>query len=32
MNEEKSAHVLNIPFNMTLEYYKKTFKTLKFKH
>lgn len=23
---------MNIPFNMTLEYYLKTFRTLKFKH
>jgi hypothetical protein len=32
VNEESSSHAQSIPFNMSLEYYLKTFKTLKFKH
>lgn len=32
MNEEFNYYVMSIPVDMTLEYYKKTFKTLKFKH
>jgi hypothetical protein len=32
VNEESGSHALSIPFNMSLEYYLKTFKTLKFKH
>jgi len=32
MNDDKSTHIMNIPFNMSLEYYLKTYKTLKFKH